>query len=55
VVEDEPELRQALAETLQSVGHVVSVAADGAQGLEQVAAQVFDVVITDVNLPKVMV
>jgi DNA-binding NtrC family response regulator len=53
LVEDEPELREALADTIRAGGHVVDTAADGAQGLDRVGAAVFDVVITDVNLPKV--
>ncbi len=53
LVEDEPELRTALAETIQAAGHLVETAADGAQGLDRVGSSVFDVVITDVNLPKI--
>jgi DNA-binding NtrC family response regulator len=52
VVEDEPDLRAAVAEGLREAGHSVEVAADGAEGLTQITSSVFDVVITDVNLPK---
>ena len=53
VVEDEPDLRAVLGEALREAGHEVTLAADGQQGLTQVTEQAFDVVITDVNLPRV--
>jgi DNA-binding NtrC family response regulator len=53
VVEDEPDLRLLLAEALREAGHETMLAADGAEGLSLVTAQSFDVVISDVNLPKV--
>jgi DNA-binding NtrC family response regulator len=53
VVEDEPELRAAVAEGLREAGHSVEVAGDGAEAVAQVTSSVFDVVVTDVNLPKV--
>ena len=52
VVEDEPDLRATIAEGLTEAGHTVATATDGGEGLEQVTSQVFDVVITDINLPK---
>jgi two-component system, NtrC family, response regulator AtoC len=52
VVEDEPDLRATVADGLREAGHSVEVAADGAEGLAQITSNVFDVVVTDVNLPK---
>ena len=52
VVDDEPDLRTAIAEGLREAGHAVEVAADGAEGLTQITSGVFDVVVTDINLPK---
>ena len=52
VVEDEPDLRLGIIEFLADAGYLVSGAADGEEGLAQLGAHVFDVVITDVNLPK---
>jgi two-component system response regulator AtoC len=52
VVEDEPDLRTAVAEGLREAGHAVELAADGAEGLAHITSSVFDVVVTDVNLPK---
>jgi two-component system, NtrC family, response regulator AtoC len=53
VVEDEPDLRLLLAEALAEAGHEAMLAADGAEGLRLVTAHSFDVVVSDVNLPKV--
>ena len=53
LVEDEPDACRALAEILTEVGHTVTAVGDGAAALEEVSRTVFDVVITDVNLPKV--
>src|SRR5215471_16747902 len=52
VVDDDTDVRQSLAELLRQVGHRVSVAADGAQAGALVSAHVFDVVISDVRLPR---
>src|SRR5437763_1451683 len=53
VVDDEPDLRQLIAEELADEGHEVACAADGAEALSMAAETVFDVVLTDVRLPKV--
>lgn len=52
VVEDEADLRDFIAETL-SHDYDVSVAADGADGLEVVRRERPDVVLTDVMMPRV--
>jgi DNA-binding NtrC family response regulator len=53
VVEDEPDLRETLGEAIAEAGHAVVLASDGEIGMSNVTEEVFDVVITDVNLPKV--
>ncbi len=53
LVDDEPELRGTLKEVLSEGGYSVTVASDGAEGLEHLARRVFDVVICDVRLPRV--
>jgi DNA-binding NtrC family response regulator len=52
LVEDEPDLRDALAQSLEEAGHEVVMASDGEQGLALVTEQTFDVLVTDVRLPK---
>jgi DNA-binding NtrC family response regulator len=52
LIDDEPELRQALEEAVREAGHRATVAGDGAEGLVQITSKVFDVIICDVRLPK---
>ena len=52
LVEDDGDLRETLTDALREVGHVVTPASDGAEGLAEATSKVFDVVISDVNLPK---
>jgi two-component system response regulator HydG len=52
LVEDEPDLREALGQSLGEAGHEVMLASDGEQGLALVTGQTFDVVVTDIKLPK---
>lgn len=52
VVDDEPDIVRVVVKILESRGHDVITAADGPQGLEAVAAEKPDVVILDLNLPK---
>jgi DNA-binding NtrC family response regulator len=53
VVDDEPDLRDLLAEELAEQGHEVACAADGAEALSMTTRAVYDVVLTDVRLPKI--
>ncbi len=53
LIDDEPDLRVVLEEALRDADHRVTVAGDGAEGMGHVVSRVFDVVITDVRLPKV--
>jgi DNA-binding NtrC family response regulator len=52
VADDEPTIRLSIAETLRSRGHHVSTAANGAEALDRIHDTVFDVVVTDVRMPR---
>ena len=52
VVDDEKIKRVTLADDLATQGHEVVVAADGEEALEKLAAGRFDVVVTDLKMPK---
>jgi DNA-binding NtrC family response regulator len=53
LIDDEPSIRLSVADALRSAGHQVTVASDGGEGLSIATSRVFDVVITDIRLPKV--
>jgi two-component system, chemotaxis family, chemotaxis protein CheY len=50
-VDDSASMRQLVAATLQTAGHEVLSACDGAEALAMAQNEVVDVVITDVNMP----
>ena len=52
VLEDEPQIRQMLEDSLQRAGHHVESAADGLAGLARFQGGDFDVVLTDLSLPE---
>jgi DNA-binding NtrC family response regulator len=52
LVEDEKMTRLALGDTLTREGHEVTACADGEEGLAAIAAHDFDVVLTDLRLPR---
>jgi DNA-binding response OmpR family regulator len=52
VVDDEPTLRETLAEALESEGHRVVTAADGREALAQFRAERPDLVLLDLMLPE---
>lgn len=52
VVDDESEVTEMLAEMLSADGHRVETATDGAQALAKLSAQAFDLVISDIKMPK---
>jgi two-component system NtrC family sensor kinase len=51
VVDDEPDILALLDEILSGDGHTIEHAASGREALERVAAQSFDLVISDVRMP----
>jgi signal transduction histidine kinase/CheY-like chemotaxis protein len=53
VVDDEPTVRTVLADILKSAGHAVVEAADGAEAIARFRAEPFDVVLTDLAMPRV--
>ncbi len=53
VVDDEPEIRQLVARTLESKGYVVELAVDGQEALDKADRLVPDLVLLDAMLPKV--
>jgi signal transduction histidine kinase len=53
LIEDELQLRDDLQLLLQSAGYQVTTAANGAEGLQQLREQPFDLVITDLIMPGV--
>lgn len=52
VVDDEPSVRMALRELLKSEGYEVDVAVDGADALEHIGELPPDLVLTDLDMPK---
>jgi DNA-binding NtrC family response regulator len=52
VVDDEKIKRITLADDLATQGHEVASAADGEEALEKLATERFDVVVTDLKMPK---
>jgi DNA-binding response OmpR family regulator len=53
VVEDEKELRTALKRGLKSNGYTIDEAADGKKALDMVTINDYDLIILDINLPKI--
>lgn len=52
VVDDDPGVRGVLAEYLRRRACLVEVAADGVEGLAQLGRASFDVIITDIQMPR---
>ncbi len=53
LIEDEPRLRKNLQLLLQSEGYRITTASDGAEGIQKVAEEPYDLVITDIMMPKI--
>lgn len=52
ICDDSNSMRQMVKFTLASAGYTVAEAADGQSGLQAARMQAFDLVITDLNMPK---
>ena len=52
VVDDEREIAEVLAEILTGDGHQVDIAADGAEALERLPARSYDLILSDVKMPR---
>jgi DNA-binding NtrC family response regulator len=52
LVEDEPEIRLPLGEALREIGHRVALAADGDEAMHCLERQTFNLVVSDIRLPK---
>ena len=53
LIDDEPELRQALADVLKDAGHAITEAGDGQAAAALISKHAFDVILSDVRLPGV--
>ena len=53
VVDDEVEMRIALETALKREGHHITLAENGEQALERLSEGAFDLVLTDVKMPKI--
>jgi signal transduction histidine kinase/CheY-like chemotaxis protein len=51
VVDDEAEVRTVIAETLEQLGHTVTMAANGPEGLSMLERQGFDLIVLDFAMP----
>lgn len=52
IIEDENELRESIAEGLRIDGYEIDTASDGETGLDLLFDNVYDLVLLDLNLPK---
>ena len=52
LIEDEPTIRLGLQHFLASQGFTVTVCADGEEGCSAIETNTFDLIITDLRLPK---
>jgi two-component system, OmpR family, KDP operon response regulator KdpE len=52
LVDDEPAMRKVVRDALEREGHEVDTAIDGEEALDRLRAQPFDLLITDLNMPK---
>jgi YesN/AraC family two-component response regulator len=52
IVDDDQICREILADALGTLGVEVSLAGDGIEGLEKLAVEPFDILITDLNMPR---
>lgn len=51
IIDDEELIRRTLRYALEGAGHMVTTAGDGREGLKEVRAAAFDVIVTDIIMP----
>lgn len=51
VVDDEPDIRETLAEILEHSGFLVDIAASGQEALERIQANAYDGILSDIRMP----
>ena len=52
VIEDEADLRDILVEELTDMGHEISIAVNGEEGLQVILEETPDLILADINMPK---
>jgi CheY-like chemotaxis protein len=52
VIDDEPHILHYIRATLEAWGHTVVTASDGQAGLERAIAEPFDLIISDLRMPR---
>jgi DNA-binding NtrC family response regulator len=52
LVDDEPDMRDALTTALRREGLCITTATNGVEALEKITGQLFDLIITDVRMPR---
>jgi len=52
IVDDEPAIRETLSDLLEDEGFVVACARDGLEALHLLESRVFDLVVSDVKMPR---
>ena len=52
LVDDEPLMRLSMVDSLEAVGHDIEAAASGTEGIDAIRQRPFDLVITDLRLPR---
>jgi CheY-like chemotaxis protein len=52
VVDDEPVIRSLYAEVLQAMGFTVETAADGVEGVERLKESAYNLIISDIRMPR---
>jgi len=53
IIDDDKYLRQLYVEVLTNEGFSVSAAVDGEEGLNKVKAEIFDLILLDIMMPKI--
>jgi CheY-like chemotaxis protein len=51
VVDDEPDIRETLAEILEHYGFLVDIAANGQEALERIEGNAYDGILSDIRMP----